>query len=114
MKRSVLLISGLLFAISSFAQENPVAERSFMNDPFNHPMLPYYLVFALLFISIVLVATVAIYVLKIVKVLNEQIQKQKAEKVGVAYVPSPGWWERFSQSMNASVPVEQEKNIELD
>jgi len=114
MKRSVLLISGLLYAISSFAQENPMAERSFMDDPFNHPMLPYYLVFSLLFISIVLVAVVTIYVLRIVNLLNEQVQKEKAQKLGVAYVPSPGWWARFVQRMNASVPLDQERNIELD
>lgn len=114
MKKFVLLISGLLFAVSSFAQESATVEKSFMDDPFNHPMLPYYLVFALLFISILLVTVVAIYVLRIVKMLNEQVQKEKAQKLGVAFIPSPSWWAKFTQKMNASVPVEQEKNIELD
>lgn len=114
MKKLVLLITGLLFAISSFAQEAATAEKSFMNDPFNHPMLPFYIVIALLLVSILLVIAVTIYVLRIVKMLNEQVQKEKAQRLGIAYVPTPGWWSRFTQKMNASVPVEQEKNIELD
>lgn len=114
MKKLVSLLSGLLVAISSFAQEPTPVEKSFMDDPFSHPMLPYYLVFGLLLVSIVLVSVVGIYVLRIVNILREQVEKEKAQKLGVAYVPVPGWWERFTQRMNASVPVDQEKNIELD
>jgi cytochrome c oxidase cbb3-type subunit III len=114
MKKLVLLISGLLLATSSFAQESVPVTKSFMADLVNHPMLPYYVVFALLFITFLLATVVAVYVLRIVKMLNEQIQHEKATKPGIAYVPTPGWWERFTQKMNASIPVEQEKNIELD
>jgi cytochrome c oxidase cbb3-type subunit III len=112
MKKLTLSISGLLCAISSFAQEN-LAQKSFMADPFNHPMMPFYLVFALLFISILLVTVITIYVLKIVRILNEQILKDQAQKLGITYVSAPGWWARFRQKMNASVPVEHEKDIEL-
>lgn len=114
MKKSVLLITGWSMAISSFAQETAPVERSFMDDPFNHPMLSFYLVIALLFISIVLIAVVGIYILRVIRILTEQLDREKAQKLGVAYVPSPGWWERFTQRINASVPLEQEKNIELD
>jgi cytochrome c oxidase cbb3-type subunit 3 len=114
MKKLVLLVSGLLMTISSFADEAAIAERSFMDDPVNHPMFPYVVVFALLLVSIVLVTVVAIYVFKVVKMLDEHVQKERAQKLGVAYVPSPGWWAKFAQKVNASVPVEQEKNIELD
>jgi cytochrome c oxidase cbb3-type subunit 3 len=114
MKNIVLLLSGLAAAISSVAQETVVAEKSFMDDPLSHPMLPYYVVFSLLFVAIVLVAVVGVYVLRIVNVLSEQAAKEKAQRLGVAYAPSPGWWARFAQKMNASVPVEQEKNIEMD
>lgn len=113
MKKFILLMSALLMAIASFAQETS-AQKTFMDDPFNHPMLPTVVVLVLLGISIVLVAVVGIYAFKIMNVLNEQLEKQKADQLGIAYVPSPTWWERFSQQMNASVPVEQEKNIELD
>jgi cytochrome c oxidase cbb3-type subunit III len=114
MKKVMLLISGLLVTMSSFAQEPTAGGESFMDDPFSHPMLTYYVVFALLFVSIVLVSVVAIYVFRIVSIFGEQVEKDKAQKLGVEYVPASGWWERFTQWMNASVPVEQEKNIELD
>jgi cytochrome c oxidase cbb3-type subunit III len=114
MKKLLLLMCGLLLATSSSAQDAAASESGFMNDPFSHPMLIYYIVFVLLFIAIVLVSIVTVYVLKVVGMLNEQVEKERAQKLGVAYVRSPGWWERFSQSMNASVPVEQEKDIELE
>jgi cytochrome c oxidase cbb3-type subunit 3 len=113
MKKLVLLISGVLPPSSSFAQETVATEKSFLSDPFGHPMLPYFAVFALLFISIVLVAVVGLYVLKVLRILNEQAEKEKAQKLGNVYVPSPAWWATFTQKMNASVPVEQEKEIEL-
>jgi cytochrome c oxidase cbb3-type subunit III len=99
---------------SSFAQETSGAEKTFMSDPFTSPMLTHYIVFGLLLVAIVLVGIVTFYVYKLVTLLNEQIERAKAERLGVAYKPTPGWWERFSQNMNASVPVEEEKNIELD
>lgn len=114
MKTLVLLTFGLLSAISLPAQDAFPAQKTFMDDPFNHPMLPYAFVFALMFITIILVAIVTLYVVKIAGILNEHIEKEKAQKLGAAYVPPPGWWARISEKLNASVPVEQEKTIELN
>src|SRR5690606_26369783 len=33
---------------------------------------------------------------------------------GKVYAPKPSWWTRLVEKLNAAVPVEQEKNIELD
>lgn len=85
-----------------------------MADPLNHPMLPYYLLFALMLVSLILVVAVALYIIRVLNLLTEQTKKAKAEKLGLVYKPSPGWWQRLAQKINASVPVEQEKNIELD
>jgi cytochrome c oxidase cbb3-type subunit III len=114
MKRLASVLSGWMLAMPVFAGEVAPQQKGFMDDPFNHPMLPYYMAMALVFVAVVLVATVAIYVVRILNMLTKQAEKQKAEKLGLAYVPAPGWWDRFMQKMNASVPVEQEKNIELD
>lgn len=113
MKKLVLLMSGLPIAISSFAQD-AAAQKSFAADPINHPMFPAYVVLSLLIISIFLAVFVCIYALKIVTLLNVQIRQEKAHRLGIDYVPTPGWWARFTQKINASVPVEQEKDIELD
>jgi cytochrome c oxidase cbb3-type subunit III len=114
MKRLATVFFGCALTIPAWAQESPQVEKSFMDDPLNHPMLPYYAIFALIVIVSLLIITIGVYAIRILNLLTEQVKKEKAEKLGVAYVPSPGWWERFSQKMNASVPVEQEKNIELD
>ena len=51
---------------------------------------------------------------KVVNMLVTQAAEENARKLGVAYSPKPTWWSKLAQQMNASVPVEQEKNIELD
>jgi cytochrome c oxidase cbb3-type subunit III len=110
MKRSVFIFSLLVLSLSAFGQEN----KSFSADPFNHPMLPMYVVSALVLIVVILVGAVALYMIRVLNILTAEAEKEKASKLGIVYVPKPTWWSRFSESMNASVPVEQEKEIELD
>jgi len=110
MKKLVLILSGWFFTVSTFAQDATPAEKTFVEDP----MLPYYLAFGFILIAAILVAMAGVYVVRILDDLTEQAKKEKAAKVGIAYVPTPGWWAQFSQKINASVPVTQEKNIELD
>jgi cytochrome c oxidase cbb3-type subunit III len=114
MKKVVVMAFSLFLSVSSFAQENPVNGKTFWDDPFNHSMLPLYLVSALILIVMILIAFVAIYMIKILNLLTTQAEQEKAKKLGITYVSKPTWWIRFSQTMNASVPLEQEKTIELD
>jgi len=114
MKRLALIFFISVLAISAFAQENSAGAKPFSDDPFNHPMLPLYAVSAFVLIVIMLVAFVAIYMIRILNILTIQAEKEKARKQGVVYTPKPTWWSRFSQTMNASVPLAQEKDIELD
>src|SRR6185503_9579846 len=104
MKRSALLFFTLFLSISAFAKENSEGVRSFWNDPFNHPMTPLYLVSVFILIVLMLVAFVAIYMIRILNMLTIQAEKEKAQTQGVVYTPRPAWWSRFSQTMNASVP----------
>lgn len=114
MRKSALFLSGLFLGNISFAQEVSSSTATFWDDPLQHPLLPYYFIIAILIVCIALTAVVAAYVIRIVKMLSTQLSKEKAAKLGIPYTPSPGWWDRFTQRMNASVPVEQEKNIEMD
>lgn len=104
----------MILSIRALAQENPVSPGSFTDDPFNHPMMPLYLVSAFLLIVVILVSAVAIYMIKILNMLTIQAEKEKAQRQGVVYIPRATWWSRFLETVNASVPLEQEKNIELD
>lgn len=104
----------LLWGNTVFAQESTTAAPTFWSDPFNHPMTPLYLISAFVFITIVLVLIVALYMIRIINILTAQAEKERATKLGIAYVPRPSWWNRFNKSMSAAVPVEQEQSIELD
>ena len=66
MKRIIALL--LLMPFGAFAQ---TAEKSFWDDPFTSPLLPLYIVTALVFITIILVLVVAI---NMVRILNIVIQ----------------------------------------
>ncbi len=61
-----------------------------------------------------IVVGVAIYVIRILNMLSEQAEKANAEKLGVAYVPRVTWWTKITQQLNASVPLEKEKDIVMD
>jgi cytochrome c oxidase cbb3-type subunit III len=114
MKKIVAASMLTLLSLGSFAQENAVTEKRFLSDPFNHPMLPLYLVLFFVSIVVILVAFVALYTIRILNFFTTEAEKERAQKLGVAYERKPTWWSRFSQSMNASVSVEEEKSIELD
>jgi cytochrome c oxidase cbb3-type subunit III len=114
MKRIAAFISFFVLSIASVGQDNSANVKTFSDDPFSHPMMPLYLVTGFVLVVVILVALVTIYMVRILNVLSNQAEKEKAVKLGVAYVPKPTWWERFSQTMNASVPLEDEKAIELD
>lgn len=112
MKKLSIVSIGLLLSQVAFGQDS--SPKGFMADPINHPMLPYYIVFALLAITLILVALVTYYALRLMNMMKEQAEQTRAAKLGLAYKPSPGWWALLSQKLNASVPAEEEKNIELE
>ena len=112
MRRIVLFILAMFFMTGAFAQGS--GQKSFWDDPTNHPMLPLYVLTTFVFVVIILVIVVAIYLIKILNMLTSQAEKRQAEKLGVVYQKKPTLWEKFVQRVNASVPVAEEKNIELD
>src|SRR5688572_28905376 len=81
MKKSLMLISGLLFAITSFAEETSKVQKSFGKDPFNHPMLHVYVTLAIGLIVFLLVVFVGLYSFRVVKFLRSQITKVDHHKV---------------------------------
>lgn len=112
LRKTVLMFLFVLSAVApALAQEAP-ATKSFMDDPINHPMAPLYLVTALLFITLILVIIVAIYMLRILNTFVEQAEKERAKKLGIAYVPSVSWWTKFWDEFNAAVPVAKEQDID--
>ena len=110
MKKIFLSLAGLLVSIVSFPQE---AAPSFWDDPISHPLAPLYGLAALVFIVLILVIAVSIVLLRSFNALVEQTLKEKAKALGVTYVPQPSPWEKLMEKLNASVPLEKEKDIDL-
>lgn len=114
MKKILSVFALSLLSLSSFGQEVANETKSFLDDPFNDPRLPLYLVTAFVFAVVLLVAVVTIYLIRILNMFTVIMEKEKAQKLGIAYVAKPSWWNRLFEKMNAAVPVAQEKDIELD
>jgi cytochrome c oxidase cbb3-type subunit III len=113
-EKKSLVILGLLFfvLVPVFAQE-VTPTKTFWDDPFNSPMLPLYVVTTLVFTTIVLVMVVALYMLKLLNILVRQARQERGERLGMPYVAEPTWWDKLTQQLTASVPVAQEKDIDL-
>lgn len=111
MKKALFILFGVLGVENVQAQQ---VAKSFWDDPFSHPMLHTYVVLAFISVTIILTVIVCILLIRIVSMLSQQMEKLRVEAKGKMYVPEPAWWERLAQKLNASVPVAQEKKIELD
>lgn len=110
--KKIVFVTTLLFAgISTYAQEATV--KSFSEDPFNHPLLPLYVLSVAIGIVIILVLIVALYLVKILNVFVSLAEKERALKLGLEYKKEPSWWDKLSEKLNASVPIENEKSIDL-
>lgn len=110
MKRLFSTLITLGLAIETMAQSAEPAPGSFLNDP----LLPVYITAGAILLLLILVVAVAIYTVRVLNVLTEEAARSKAEQTGVEYRPTISWWQQIWERMNASVPVEQEKDIELD
>jgi cytochrome c oxidase cbb3-type subunit 3 len=110
--KSALATLTLMFvSMGAFAQEP--ATRSFWADPLKDPMLPLYLITTLVFIVILLVMAVAITMIRVLNMFIREAARERAAKLGVPYAPEPSAWNKFWQRMNASVPVQQEADIDM-
>jgi cytochrome c oxidase cbb3-type subunit 3 len=112
-KKLISVVLLMSFSFTGRAQSQSVTAPTFWDDPFNHPLLPLYAISFMIFVTVVLVIITAAYTLKILTLFIERAATERAEKLGVAYVKEMSWWERTWQKWNGSVPLNEEKNIDL-
>ncbi|HTJ51455.1 MAG TPA: cbb3-type cytochrome c oxidase N-terminal domain-containing protein, partial [Cyclobacteriaceae bacterium] len=112
MKKIFISLASILLSVGVFAQDVAPAKK-FWDDPINDPMAPLYAVSTVVFIVLVLVIAVAIYMLRIINLFTHQVEKERASKEGKVYMPRPSLWSKMIQSLNASVPVAHEQDIDL-
>ncbi|HLT73647.1 MAG TPA: cbb3-type cytochrome c oxidase N-terminal domain-containing protein [Ohtaekwangia sp.] len=112
MKKFLLL--SLMMAGGSSLMAQATESQTFWQDPFSHPMTPIYGLIVLICVVILLIGFVAVAMIRVLNVFSENLAKERAEKLGIPYVPQPTYWQRLVRSLNASVPVEEERSIELE
>lgn len=93
-----------------FAQSVAEASTSIWDDP----MFTFYVVVGFIFMLAILVLLVAVYMLRVLNYMNQQAAQERAERLGIPYVPEPTFWEKLWQQSNDFVPVEKEASITLD
>ncbi len=115
MKKIVLIFSSLLMSLISTAQGSiDSSAKGFWDDPFSDPMFPIYLVASFVFLVILLTIVVAFMMLRVLRIFIESAAQERATKLGIPYVVPQSWWSKFWEDANALVPIEKEKDIELD
>jgi cytochrome c oxidase cbb3-type subunit 3 len=110
MKKLMLTFMLLATTLGSFAQEASTTEVSLFNDP----LFPLYIIAGVIFVVLLLILVVAIYIIKILNLFARKAAEEKAAREGKVFIPEPGFLESFLQRINASVPLAEEKSIELD
>jgi cytochrome c oxidase cbb3-type subunit 3 len=103
-------MSALVLAMQAAAQAPETAPTSFLNDPY----LGIYLTAGAVLLLLIMVSVVGIYVIRVLNMLTEEAARHQALQSGRQYSAPVSWWKKLVQRLNASVPVEQEKDIELD
>lgn len=111
MKKVFLTMVAAAISVAAFSQPAENAPASFLNDR----LLPLYITGAAVLIVLILVLLVALYVVRILNFLTREAAAQNAGVQAMKVVAQPeSWWKRFVRKMNASVPIEQESEIQLE
>lgn len=111
MKKIIFFLFGFISSVSVFGQD--AVQKTFWEDPLHHPMTPFYAVIFFIFVILILILVVAIIMIRVLNMMIEHNARERAKAAGVAYVPSQTLWERVSQKLNDSVPIEKEEDIDL-
>jgi cytochrome c oxidase cbb3-type subunit 3 len=106
MKKAFTLAALSLVAGTAQSQDAAPSPSGFADDP----LLPMYLLGAGILMMLVLVLVVTAYAIKVLELVPRPYTPQQAAVSPV----KKSFWKRFVQRMNASVPLEQESEIELD
>jgi cytochrome c oxidase cbb3-type subunit 3 len=75
--------------------------------------MPLYALSLFAVIVAILVVVVCFSLLRVLNVLVNLTEKERADKQGIAYVPRATFWQQLVQKANASVPLAQEQDIDM-
>lgn len=106
LKKRVSIITSLMFLASTttYAQSTTLSTNE----------MTLYVLLSLVCLVALTVLLVAVYILRIFKLIIQDGLVNKAEKMGEVYVAPPSLWQRLNQLLTNSVPMEEESSIVLD
>ena len=105
MKKIFSTVAASALAGQAMSQSAEPVSGNFIADP----LLPIYLTAGSVLLLLILVAVVAIYVIRVLNYLTAETLRQEGQTLPSSKASHEAWWKRFVQKMNASVPVELEK-----
>jgi len=108
MKRLILFSFGLSVSVASQAQTTTAT--SIWDDP----MKKFYLVVSFIFVVSLLVLLALVYLLRVINLLTENTARERAEKSGKVYQPTPSVFKSFWDTINGFVPKEKEATLVMD
>ena len=108
------LMIPVFLSIGNLAQAQDATPGSFWSDPVNDPMFLYYVLIAFTFLVALVTLFAAIYIAKILRIMVQQLDKEKAVKEGREYVKEQSYLVRLWEKINKFRPMEEEKDIMLD
>jgi cytochrome c oxidase cbb3-type subunit 3 len=109
-KTSIVALMMLLSVTLAFGQTP--GEPSFWSDPINSPLLPLYATLTVIAATVLLLIAVLVYVLRVFNIIIQQVEKERAVKLGLPVVKKLTWWEKFWQKINALAPIENEHDLD--
>jgi cytochrome c oxidase cbb3-type subunit III len=112
-KRFTSIMVLLLMASTGWAQDQSSGSSTFWSDPFNHPLFPLYLVSVLVLVTVILVLITAAFALRILNLFIERAAKERAEKLGLAYVKEISFWEKTWLRWNSLRPLSEEEDLDM-
>lgn len=108
--KSFSTLSDLLNVPVIHAQINPAPPSSLGYDA----LTILYILGVLMIVVALIVVGVALYMLKVLRLMANQAATERAIQTGIAIKEEPGLWQKFIGWATNSVPVEKEETVMMD
>jgi hypothetical protein len=77
MKKLLITLTAIVSAIVSFAEQTKPIQKTFKQDPFNHPDFPEFIVTYFAGVVLVLLISVGIYIARVTRFLRAQLNPKQ-------------------------------------
>jgi hypothetical protein len=89
MKKLLITLTAIVSSIVSFAEQTQPVQKTFKQDPFNHPAFPAFIVTLFACVVLILLVSVGIYMMRVTRFLRTQVNHEQLLTVQPIFVVSP-------------------------